>query len=107
MGYNPQESLENTTNAMGTLLGVHPIVPVSSFVCDLTQVQKLNEADPHFIRCVKPNPEKVGDLTDLRGLERPEKRAGCLGYMGATPKIVVQVPQNGWFIMEKPIKMDD
>ena len=27
MGYNPQESLENTTNAMGTLLGVHPIVP--------------------------------------------------------------------------------
>ena len=27
MGYNPQESLENTTNAMGTLLGVHQIVP--------------------------------------------------------------------------------
>ena len=27
MGYNPQESLENTTNTMGTLLGVHPIVP--------------------------------------------------------------------------------
>eukprot|EP00913_Durusdinium_trenchii_P032470 g30399.t1 len=24
-------------------------------------VQKLNEADPHFIRCVKPNPEKVPD----------------------------------------------
>ena len=24
MSYNPQESLENTTNAMGTLLGVHP-----------------------------------------------------------------------------------
>ena len=27
MGYNPQESLENTLNTMGTLLGVHPIVP--------------------------------------------------------------------------------
>ena len=27
MGYNPQESPENTTNTMGTLLGVHPIVP--------------------------------------------------------------------------------
>ena len=28
MGYNPQESLENTINAMGTrTLGVHPIVP--------------------------------------------------------------------------------
>ena len=27
MGYNPQESLENTINAMGTLLEVHPIVP--------------------------------------------------------------------------------
>ena len=26
MGYNPQESLENTINTMGTLLGVHPIV---------------------------------------------------------------------------------
>ena len=23
------------------------------------------------------------------------------------PKIGVQVPQNGWFIMENPIKMDD
>ena len=27
MGYNPQESLENTINTMGTLLGVQPIVP--------------------------------------------------------------------------------
>ena len=27
MGYDPQESLDNTTNTMGTLLGVHPIVP--------------------------------------------------------------------------------
>ena len=27
MGYNPQESLKNTINTMGTLLGVHPIVP--------------------------------------------------------------------------------
>ena len=27
MGYNPQESLQNTMNTMGTLLGVHPRVP--------------------------------------------------------------------------------
>ena len=27
MGYNPQESLENIINTMGTPLGVHPIVP--------------------------------------------------------------------------------
>ena len=27
MGYNPQESLENTLNTMSTPLGVHPIVP--------------------------------------------------------------------------------
>ena len=27
MGYNPQESLKNRINTMGTLLGVHPIVP--------------------------------------------------------------------------------
>ena len=26
MGYNPEESLENTKNTMGILLGVHPIV---------------------------------------------------------------------------------
>ena len=26
-------------------------------------------------------------------------------YMGVEPKI--GVPQNGWFIMENPIKMDD
>ena len=26
-GYNPQESLKNTINTIGTLLGVHPIVP--------------------------------------------------------------------------------
>ena len=26
-GRYPQESLENTINTMGTLLGVHPIVP--------------------------------------------------------------------------------
>ena len=31
MGYNPQESLENTINTMGTLLGVHPIVPWHKF----------------------------------------------------------------------------
>ncbi len=27
MGYNPQESLENTINTKGALLGVHPIAP--------------------------------------------------------------------------------
>ena len=27
MGHSPQESLENTINTMGTLLGVHLIVP--------------------------------------------------------------------------------
>ena len=31
MGYNPQEFLENTINTMGTLLGVHPIVPWHKF----------------------------------------------------------------------------
>ena len=36
MGYNPQESLENTTNAMGTLLGVHPIVPWQLMLTDLS-----------------------------------------------------------------------
>ena len=28
-------------------------------------------------------------------------------YMGVEPKLGGFDPQNGWFIMEKPIKMDD
>ena len=36
MCYDPQESLENTINTMGTLLGVHPIVPwktIKNIIC--------------------------------------------------------------------------
>lgn len=36
--------------------------------CCRNEVQKLNEADPHFIRCVKPNPEKAGKGSGLVGL---------------------------------------
>ena len=32
MGYNPQESLENTMYTMGTLLGVHSVVPWNSWL---------------------------------------------------------------------------
>ncbi len=35
MGYSPQESLENTINTMGTLLGVHLIVPWRSLKIQL------------------------------------------------------------------------
>ena len=33
IGYNPQESLENTINTMGTLLGVHPNCPLIGRTC--------------------------------------------------------------------------
>ena len=39
MGYDPQESLENTINTVGTVLGVHAIVPW------LVESQK---EDPYF-----------------------------------------------------------
>ena len=42
MGYNPQESLENIINTMGTPLGVHPIVPWYIEEFNLSPVQKLH-----------------------------------------------------------------
>ena len=36
MGYNPQESLENTVNTMGTLLGVHPNCPLKTMAVNDT-----------------------------------------------------------------------
>ena len=33
MGYNPKNPHENTINTMGTLLGVHPIVPWLNNIC--------------------------------------------------------------------------
>ena len=41
LGYNPQESLENTINTMGTLLGVHPVAPVLSLYPRLEQSASL------------------------------------------------------------------
>ncbi len=40
MGYNPQESLENSRNTMGTLSGVHPIVPWKTVLFD--EVKHMN-----------------------------------------------------------------
>ena len=38
---------------------------------------------------------------------RNEKRApGCLGFMGVSKNRDTGVPENGWFIVENPIKND-
>ena len=53
MGYDPQESLENTINTMGTLLWVHLIVHgMSSFFNDHTKHEKM-KARFHFDRFIK------------------------------------------------------
>ncbi len=40
--YNPQDSLDNTINTMGTRLGVHPIVPRKGATANV---------DVPFLRC--------------------------------------------------------
>ena len=53
MGYDPQESLENTINTMGTLLWVHLIVHgMSSIFNDHTKHEKM-KARFHFDRFIK------------------------------------------------------
>ncbi len=49
MGYNRQECLENTINTMGTLLGVHPIVPWSSSICSVFfRLWKMESVTKHY-----------------------------------------------------------
>ncbi len=44
MGYNPQESLENTIYTMVTLLGVHPIAPWKPFNTHCIYAQQKRKA---------------------------------------------------------------
>ena len=68
---------------------------------------------PSFVEartCATSHPQL---LKDAKRLPPPEVRfrlhtfrcRKIWNYIWVFPKIVV--PQNGWFIMEKPIKMDD
>ena len=53
IGHNPQESLENTINIMGTLLGVHPIVPWHWILAVFW-------GDPYFMVCFQESPQLSG-----------------------------------------------
>ena len=48
MGYNPQESVENTIDTMGTLLVVHPIVPWQVY-SKMLPIQNKNIGGPRQI----------------------------------------------------------
>ena len=74
MGYNPQESLENTLNTMGTLLGVHSIVP-----------WKTKKKHPEFIQ--KPQVATVF----FRFFHNTWRESEEFGFFFLKKKMVVQV----------------
>ena len=47
----------------------------------------------------------LGNVTPWVCIEPTLKNGGGVLYIWVFPKI--KVPQNGWFLMENPVKMDD
>ena len=68
-----------------------------AFPTGATQPRRVSDV-PHIWGgdCAWPNPQRESSIWHL---DRPIGLCGCFQKLG--------VPQNGWFIVENPIKMDD
>ncbi len=94
---NPQESLENTINTMGTLLGVHPIVPWN-----------VAFTNPFGIKVDLRNPKTMPQMD----LSASEKRSHPLGYIGSPfCRSFCVVPSSGavifWTIYDDVRQLQD
>ena len=84
MCYNPQESLENTINTMGTLLGVHPSVPSHCVLTILKNIYSDSSAcfcDSSTVSSYTSSPFRKSqwsmESTPASGSNPEERRISC------------------------------
>ena len=67
MGYNPQESLENTISTLGTLLGVHPSLSLESAAGGTNNSGRSYQSYLAPIRCLIGKSERFPGCPTNRG----------------------------------------
>ena len=75
----------------------------TSVIASISQSLRSITKFPHI--SLTDSTRMIKKLPDFINLKNPNQKPRELIEIWMFPKIVV--PQNGWFIMENPIKMDD